>query len=268
MSAEQPHTPNTPDASAGTAQDVVHVFADRPALAAACAATLVERLAAAVAERDRADLALTGGGAGIAVVAALAGAPAVADLDWSRIHLWWGDERWLPAGDAERNDHQARLAGLDALMARTAGSPRALTEETVHPFPAADAGLDLDAAAARACAELTPMPRFTVVLLGMGPDSHVASLFPGHDGLSVTGVPAAAVRHSPKPPPERLTLTREAVCAADEVWFTVAGADKAEAVTAVRARRAERRQDKEHPATLFSGTSATVWWLDEAAYGR
>lgn len=258
MSAERPF-PTT---------DTSFVFADRPALAASCAAALVERLAAAVAERGRADVALTGGGAGIAVVAALAEAPGVDELDWSRIHLWWGDERWLPAGDAERNDHQARRAGLDALMARTAGSERALTEATVHPFPAADAGLDLDAAAEQACAELTPLPTFTVVLLGMGPDSHVASLFPEHPGLAVAGVPAAAVRNSPKPPPERLTLTREAICAGDEVWFTVAGADKAEAVTAVLGLRDAGKQDEAHPATLVSGTAATVWWLDEAACGR
>lgn len=250
------------------ATDTSLVFDDRPALAAACAAALVERLAAAVAERGRADVALTGGGAGIAVVAALAEAPGVDELDFSRVHLWWGDERWLPAGDAERNDHQARRAGLDALMARTAGTDRALTEATVHPFPAAGAGLDLDAAAAQACAELTPLPRFTVVLLGMGPDSHVASLFPQHEGLQVSGVPAAPVRNSPKPPPERLTLTREAICAADEVWFTVAGADKAEAVKAVRSRRAEGVADEAHPATLVSGTAATLWWLDEAACGR
>lgn len=146
MSAEQPRTPDTRSRT-GDGQDSVHVFADRPALAVACAAALVERLAAAVAARGRADLALTGGGAGIAVVSALAETPAAEDLDWSRVDLWWGDERWLPAGDAERNDHQARQAGLDALMARTADGHRALTEQTVHPFPAADASPDLDAAA-------------------------------------------------------------------------------------------------------------------------
>lgn len=264
MSVEQ-HSGRPDGRDAG--RDVVHVHPDRPALAAACADALLERLAAAVAEHGRADVALTGGGAGIAVVAALASAPGAEDLDWSRIHLWWGDERWLPAGDAERNDHQARQAGLDALMARTAGTPRALTEATVHPFPAAGEGLDLDAAAVRACAELTPLPRFTVVLLGMGPDSHVASLFPGHEGLQVAGVPAAPVRNSPKPPDERLTLTREAIGAADEVWFTVAGPDKAEAVAAVRARRERGVADEDHPATLVSGTAATVWWLDEAACG-
>ncbi|XNZ01111.1 hypothetical protein ACL90Y_03795 [Micrococcus luteus] len=57
-------------------------------------------------------------------------------------------------------------------------------------------------------------------------------------------------------------------CAADEIWFTVAGLDKAEAVAAVRARRAQGCRDVAHPATLVSGTAATVWWLDEAACGR
>lgn len=247
--------------------DQALVYADRKALAAACAAALVQELSAAVAAHGRADVALTGGGAGIAVVAALAEAPGVDELDWSRVHLWWGDERWLPAGHPERNDHQARQAGLDALMERTAGSTRALTETTVHPFPAADAGLDLDDAAAQACALLTPLPQFTVVLLGMGPDSHVASLFPDHAGLSVSGVPATAVRCSPKPPPERLSLTREAVCAADHVWFTVAGADKAAAVRAVRSLRDAGVEDTAHPATLVHGRRSSRWWLDEAACG-
>jgi 6-phosphogluconolactonase/glucosamine-6-phosphate isomerase/deaminase len=105
------------------------------------------------------------------------------------------------------------------------------------------------------------VPRFDVVLLGMGPDSHVASLFPGRAELEVTDTAAVPVTGSPKPPPLRVSLTVPALRASRAVWFVVTGADKAEAVSSSR----RLVDDGGHPASWARGTEETVWWLDEAA---
>ena len=103
----------------------------------------------------------------------------------------------------------------------------------VRELPAAD-GTELDAAAAAASELLDALGTIDLTLLGMGPDAHVASLFPGHDGVREPGTRIIAVRDSPKPPPERLSFTLDAINASDRVWLIVAGADKAEAVALAR----------------------------------
>ncbi|MGO1287342.1 MAG: 6-phosphogluconolactonase, partial [Cellulosimicrobium funkei] len=107
------------------------------------------------------------------------------------------------------------------------------------------------------------VPAFDVLLLGMGPDGHVASLFPDHPGLDVTGTPTAGVHGSPKPPSERVTLTFEAIARARQVWVVAAGAEKAPAVASALAGASPR----ETPAGAVAGTEATLWLVDVAAAG-
>ena len=156
---------------------------------------------------------LTGGGIGTAVLAELAAAPARDAVDWRRLDIWWGDERFLPAGDPERNETQAE----QALLRHVDTDPA-----RVHPMPGRDGpdGPDPEAAAepvrGRSCATAArpedhgPVPAFDVLLLGIGPEGHVASLFPGMPAL-YDERPVVAVRGSPKPPPTRLTLTLPAI---------------------------------------------------------
>lgn len=265
--------------------DVVRVYQDRQALCEAAAHELLRLLAEAVQGRGRASAVLTGGGTGTGILAALsrllAGATDAPALDWSGVHLWWGDERFLPAGDAERNEVQAAEALLDTLV-----SAHGLPAANVHPMPAtgdaaagdsASGGAALEEAAQRYAADLARhaaadpgpdprLPAFDVVLLGVGPDAHVASLFPGLPGPMATGRTVIGVEGSPKPPPERLSLTVEALNTARRLWFVVAGADKAEAVAAVRGARNDETTDPARwPASVVSGVAATTWWLDAAA---
>ena len=239
----------------------VVVHRDPQLLAEAGAARLVTRLVDAQSERGSASVVLTGGTMGSALLAAVAASPARDAVDWSRLDLWWGDERFLPRGHPDRNETQNRAALLDQVP---------LDPARVHAMPGPDGpdGDDVDAAAAsyadalaRAAdgGDLTPV--FDVLMLGVGPDAHVASLFPGASALAETERSAIAVRNSPKPPPTRITLTMPVLQRAEDVWFLVAGADKADAVRLAWSGATEQ----EAPAAGPRGRQATLWLVDQAA---
>ena len=238
------------------------VHRDAPLLAKAVAARLVTRLVDAVAAHGTASLVLTGGGIGTAVLAELAAAPARDAVDWRHVDFWWGDERFLPSGDPERNETGARAALLDRV---DTGPAR------VHPMPPSDGpdGDNPEAAADRYAAELRraatpedhgPVPSFDVLLLGIGPEGHIASLFPGMPAL-YDDRPVVAVRGAPKPPPTRLTLTRPAINTAREIWILAAGAEKAGAV----ALALSDAGPVQIPAAAARGRQRTLFLLDREA---
>ncbi|MEW2385025.1 6-phosphogluconolactonase [Micromonospora sp. NPDC047707] len=239
----------------------VAVHADAELLAQAVAARLVVRLLDAQAERGQASVVLTGGRVAAAVYRAVAALPARDAVDWSRVDVWWGDERFLPSGDPERNETQARAALLDAVP---------LDPARVHAMPASDgpSGHDPEEAAARYAAELArsarpgtaALPHFDVLLLGVGEDGHVASVFPEHP-VGYESRPVSAVRGSPKPPPVRITLTLPAINTAEEVWLVASGSDKARAVGMALAGAGPVQL----PAAGVQGTGRTLWLLDRAA---
>lgn len=242
----------------------VLVHRDADELAAAVAARFVTRLADVQAARGEASVVLTGGGIAARTLAAVAASPARGAVDWRRLDVWWGDERFLPAGDPERNETQAREALLDAVP---------LDPARVHPMPASDGpdGDDPEAAAQRYAASLAsaarpedhgPTPAFDVLMLGVGPDGHIASLFPGMPAV-YDERPVVAVRGAPKPPPVRLSLTLPSIHAANEVWVVVAGADKARAVTMALSGAGPTQV----PAAAAYGRRRTLWLLDRAAAG-
>jgi 6-phosphogluconolactonase len=234
---------------------LVVVVPDADILAATVASRLVAKIVDAQAERGFASVVLTGGRIAGKVLHTVKDLPAASAIDWSRVDLWWGDERFLPSGDPDRNETQARAALLDALP---------LDPAKVHPMPASDGpdGEDAVAAAARYAGELatggTELPPFDVLMLGVGEDGHVASLFPEHPVLNETGTTAATF-NSPKPPPTRVTLTMPTIQTADEVWLIAAGSDKTDSVG--RALNG----DKLLPAAHATGTAKTYWLLDKAA---
>lgn len=212
-----------------TVDRTVIVHPDREGVVSALGTRVASTLNDLLASQDRVDIVLTGGSVGIDVLAHIGDAELARTLEWSRVHVWWGDERWLPAGDAERNDKQAD----DALLTRVA-----LPGENIHRFASDDGEVSLDAAAVRYAEELAAhapegetTPRFDILLLGVGPDAHIASLFPDREAVSEQNATVVPVRESPKPPPERLSLTLPAICRADRVWLALAGADKASALS-------------------------------------
>jgi 6-phosphogluconolactonase len=239
----------------------VVVHHDKQLLADDAAARLVMAILEAQSSRGQADIVLTGGSMGSAVLVSLGQSPARETIDWRHLNLWWGDERFLPAGDPQRNETQARAALLDAVP---------LDPRRVHPMPASDGpdGSDVDAAAARYAAELAAaaphgrgVPEFDVLMLGLGPDAHVASLFPEHPALHEREASTIGVRGAPKPPPNRVSMTFPSLCAAREVWFLVSGPDKAGAVGLALSGAGQLQA----PAAGVIGTRSTTWLLDRDA---
>jgi 6-phosphogluconolactonase len=166
------------------------------------------------------------------------------------VELWWGDERFVPPDSPDRND-QAALHELRHGLH--------LSQKLIHPMPADDGTHSLERAAKDYAAQLGDLA-FDICLLGLGPDGHIASLFPGQPSASADGS-VIAVRASPKPPPERISLTRRVINRSAEVWFIVAGAEKASAVRKTVLDTAEPPV----PAAGARGTARTVLWLDAQA---
>jgi 6-phosphogluconolactonase len=236
------------------------VHRDQEVLAKAVAARLVTRIVDVQAARGRASLVLTGGGVGTAVLEEIAATPAHDAVDWQNLDVWWGDERFVPSGHPERNETGARAALLDRVN---------LDPKHVHPMPASDQGLSPEDAAERYAEELRAatrpddhgeVPSFDVLMLGMGPDGHVASLFPRMPALYEKR-PVVAVRGAPKPPPTRLTLTLPAIQTAREVWVIAAGEAKAKAVRLALSDAGPVQV----PAAGARGRQRTLYLLDRAA---
>jgi 6-phosphogluconolactonase len=229
----------------------VEVHADAAALATAVAGELLGRLADAQSAGGVPDIALTGGTIAEAVHRELARLSPSSDVDWTRVSVWWGDERFVAPDDPERNARQARAAFLDAVGVDPAN---------VHEMPSTADAANVDEGAAAYSDEVRKQGSgdFEIVMLGIGPDGHVASLFPGHPQLDVEDRIAVGVTDSPKPPPERISLTFPALNRARSVWYLASGEGKAEAV----ARALGGADRHEIPASGVAGKEETIWFLD------
>lgn len=239
---------------------------DAETLAEAVAQRALTALAAAQRERGRAALALTAGSIMESVWRALARSSALASVDWSRVDVFWGDERFVELGTKDRNDLLANEILFDH-------APFSAVRQFPMPARGGDFGDDLDAAAAGYAAELrgarraddpVAAPSFDVVLLGVGPDGHCCSLFPGHPALYDDSAAVIAVRDSPKPPPERISLSFDGLNAAREIWVVVSGEGKADAV----AQALSGANRIEIPSAGAVGTERTLWLVDRDAASR
>jgi 6-phosphogluconolactonase len=233
----------------------IRIFDDPTSLAAAVAADFIPVVSSPPSASVH-DIALTGGTIAVKVHEAIAALAAESAVDWSRVQFWFGDERFVPRDSPDRNALQAREAMLDSL-------PDAIIREIPSSDDVATAQESADAYAELVRSEGTG--GFTIAMFGLGRNGHVASLFPGHDTLHVTDAIAVAELNSPKPPPERVSLTFEALNRqTGQQWFLVAGVEKAEAVA--RALAADGSIE-ETPARGLTCPHQT-WYLDSAAASR
>ncbi|SDP41095.1 6-phosphogluconolactonase [Nakamurella panacisegetis] len=235
----------------------VVVHRDTTDLNVSTAARLAAKLVQIQAQGRVPRIALTGGGSGIGLLAELNASPAKDDIDFSRIEFYWGDERFVPGQDPERNEKQARDALLDHVRVDPA---------KVHPMAASDGefGDDVDRAAAAYAAVVGDDPAFDVVMLGMGPEGHVASIFPESPAVFEQAATVVAVRDCPKPPPTRMSLTLPAIRRADEVWIITGGDGKADAVH----RALSGAGEVELPVAGATGRTRTLFLLDRGSAAR
>ena len=229
---------------------IVKRFKTSNDVAAAAAHDLFLFVQEKLASQDRVDVAVTGGTVGIATLAA-ASELSFNNLELARVHIWWGDERYVAADHSDRNALQARNAWLRKLN---------IPAENVHQFPSSDSGLTLEQAATQFDLDFEEQSvSFDLMLMGMGPDGHVASLFPGKTAGD-KDVAVVAEDDSPKHPPLRLSFSYRAINDSAEIWFTVAGADKADAVAV-----AFGENPTDLPVGRIQGKEKTVWYIDQTA---
>jgi 6-phosphogluconolactonase len=226
----------------------IDILSDAEALAQAIADRLTRLVAGLQAQGRTPRIVLTGG----TIAAAAYERIDAESADWADVDFWFGDERFVPEGHSDRNDQQARDAFLDRV-----GATR------VHSVAGNDCSLSAAEVADQYAATLPDEP-FDVVLLGVGPDGHVASLFPHHLALHEADRDCVELFDSPKPPPVRISMTFPALNHSEFVWFLVSGEEKADAVARALA---EDGSVDETPARGVKGLQETRWFLDEAAAG-
>jgi 6-phosphogluconolactonase len=207
------------------------------------------RLRSAIEHQGSATIALAGGSTPKVVYQALA----KAELDWAKLHIFWGDERFVPPSHPDSNEKMARENWLSLVP---------IPATNIHPWPT-------ETGTPEQCVELyateltkyfaAPMPKFDLVLLGMGEDGHTASLFPHTAALAVLDRSTAVGQKDGQP---RLTLTVPAINNAACVAFIITGASKCPALQQVMAVKADAQQ---YPARLIQPIGELWWWFDEAA---
>ncbi|MEY4417908.1 MAG: hypothetical protein RIQ88_346 [Actinomycetota bacterium] len=202
--------------------------------------------------QEQVDIVLTGGGAGIASIAEFSKRADLALLDLTRVHFWFSDERYVSTDSPDRNANQVREA-IDGRFE--------IIESNFHEFPSTNSGLALSDAANdfenTLRLHFKEEPKFDLTILGMGPDGHVASLFPGktYQDKLVVFEP-----DSPKPPAQRLSFSMKVLNSSTKVLFVVAGIDKAEAIEKIH-----KDPDCDLPASKVHAREETIWIIDTAA---
>jgi 6-phosphogluconolactonase len=264
----RPVLPLDPAEAARAGEPELVIGADPAAVAQVAAVRVVDRVLVAVAARGRADLALTGGSSPRAIYRQLLD-PALSDrVPWEHVHLWWSDDRFVPRADPLSN-----LFLADEALLAPGGIP--IPGDHVHPFPtdqAIDAGLGAQWCAAAYATEVVAAlpqvgrwPAFDLVLVGIGSDGHLLSVFPGSAALTSdrVGLAIPAPTHI-EPHVERVTLNPAILGAAGQVLAIATGEGKA----AVVARILEGPRDPAALPVVFARRATATWILDPAAAER
>jgi 6-phosphogluconolactonase len=230
----------------------IEVLADVPTLVAEAARQIVPLLQQAIADRGRATIVLAGGSTPKPLYEILS----TADLAWDKLHIFWGDERYVPADHPDSNYRMAKLAWLDRVNFPSAN---------IHPMPTSANDPATDAQTYAQTIQqffgtaLGEFPQFDVMLLGMGDDAHTASLFPGTDALQVCDRLVTVGNKDGQP---RITLTAPLINRSAHIFFLVAGASKQTALQQVFAPTGD---DSLYPSRLIQPEGNMIWLLDQAA---
>ncbi len=232
----------------------VEVLFDKQSLVDRALELVLAKLRSTLEKRDRATIVLAGGSTPKPLYEALAGQ----DLPWDKLHVFWGDERYVPPDDPDSNQRMARLAWLDRVPIPAAN---------IHPFPTQAGNPETDANSyethLRQFFGLSEkdFPVFDLILLGMGDDGHTASLFPHTEAVQVCDRAVAVGNKDGQP---RLTLSVPTINLAECVIFLVAGENKREALSHVFSSDPDTDA---YPAAIVEPLEGELWWLLDAAAG-
>ncbi len=230
----------------------IDVLADKATLIERALVCVTTRMMKAIAERGQATIALSGGSTPKPLYAALASQP----LPWEKVHVFWGDERYVPPTHGDSNQNMARQAWLDQID---------IPESNIHPMPTQRNDPEADAAAYSTTLmnffKLTPgqFPGLDLILLGLGDDGHTASLFPQTDALQVQD---RLITVGDKDGEPRLTFTIPLINHGRSVVFLVAGSNKQAALAEIFSPNADSFQ---YPARFVQPRGKLTWLLDQAA---
>lgn len=241
----------------------IQIFANVDAISRAAVETIVSHISESLQTHDVYSIALSGGSTPRRLYALLANdAKLQAQIPWDRVHFFWGDERHVPPGHPDSNYRMAYNALLSKVPVPSTNIHRIRAED----FDADKAAVDYEQEIRRFFKiDAGQMPRFNSVLLGMGPDGHTASLFPGTSALEETKRLAVA-NWIEKLQSYRITLTGPLFNNADRILFLVGGAEKAETLRAVLGGNSKTAR---FPVQLIQPTHGEVtWFLDQSAADR
>lgn len=233
-------------------ESIVEILEDKQALVARSRDLVIEKLQDAIATRNQATIALAGGGTPRPLYEQLA----AQNLPWDKIHIFWGDERYVPPAHADSNEGMARKAWLSKVN---------IPESNIHPMPTESGNPQVNAAEHDAelqqffGVEQGEFPAFDVILLGIGDDAHTASLFPQTAALKVRDRLITVGNKDGHP---RLTFTVPLINQARCVIFLIAGANKQDALAHIFA---ENDDPQQYPARLIQPQGKLYWLLDSAA---
>jgi 6-phosphogluconolactonase len=236
------------------------ILPDPAALAEEAARRFVALAQAAIADHGRFTVALSGGSTPRAMYERLGQSPLSESVSWANVHIFWGDERMVPPDDVESSYRMAR----ETLLAHVP-----IPAANIYPVPTVGGTPE---AAASAYEETlvavfgADLPRFDLILLGIGPDGHTASLFPGQpEPVRPSAALVVAVHNAPKPPPTRVSFTYRLINAAANVLFVISGADKATALREVLRGPIDVARLPAQGVRLKQGT---IVWLVDAEVAR
>ncbi len=237
----------------------VNIYVNRDALSAALSAYVVHLAAKAFEERERFCIALSGGSLMDIIIPYLSSNPLRDTVNWSSWHVFWADERWVPWSSPESNYGVA----AERFFSRVS-----VPDEQIHA--ADDSRSPSETAKAYESAltkvfQLGRVPRFDLILLGVGEDGHTASLFPGHPVLNETRRWVVPVLEAPKPPPIRITMTLPVINNARNVAFAATGSGKAAILSKVLSP--DGNQPKLPAQRVSPSHGKLLWFIDRAAAG-
>jgi len=229
----------------------VKICADKTALIASAQQFIINKIKDTITKKDLCTIALAGGSTPKPIYEAIA----LSDLSWDKIHVFWGDERYVPPTHPDSNQKMAREAWLNKVS---------IPETNIHPMPTDGANPTEDAQ--KHDQEIKDFfqegfPSFDIILLGMGDDGHTASLFPHTEALTKCDRLITVGNNKDS---LRLTFTIPLINQAHCVIFLVSGASKQEALVQVFGDSAENKQ---YPSKFIQPQGELIWFVDEAAYG-